>query len=660
MRWSKTAPVAQQPERNTMSTSGSIVAPRPSRWRRIFSPANVGSVAVGVIVFILAVELWNTHLGAVAAAAASALVTGVTWLIWWNLTKPTDLSGIISSPLLGTVPIAATPSPALANPNSAPARAYLAAANHLDEDTTGHILLVSSPVPGQGASTVALNLAISATRSGRKVVLIDGDVASGGLSRFGHTDPTPGLIELASGEATLAEASRLWTLDPDNRLPFIPSGARDRTDKAALLRSAQLARAIDELSERADLLLIDTAPVNWNGAAAPLAAHADGTVLVVSDGAAAESITTTQERLEEVGAPVVGYVVNRTGDATDRPLGSPLLRMLKRSLATFLITMAVFASWNAIQIWNSWRNVERDELSVAVAEDLLPLPAGGIVSEDMDEESASVVTAPPTPEGEFTSFLIVGSDKGGSRADVIILTMIPSGNEPPLMVSLPRDLYLPNRCFQNYSRINANLAGCGEDVNGPTLLALAVEDFTGVHVDHFALFDFEGFENIIDEVGGVEICHTYAVRDSRSGLDLPAGCTLATGEEALAWVRSRHTQEYVEGRWRTMPGVSDLTRNQRQQEVILAMIEKARTFASPSDLTTKVASLTDFFTFDDQLGLPEAISIAWGLREVSLDRVYRIEIPVKNHRTKDGAAVLIPTESFDVLLEAIYPKLSPT
>jgi hypothetical protein len=73
-----------------------------------------------------------------------------------------------------------------------------------------------------------------------------------------------------------------------------------------------------------------------------------------------------------------------------------------------------------------------------------------------------------------------------------------------------------------------------------------------------------------------------------------------------------------------------------------------------------VASLTDFFTFDDQLGLPEAISIAWGLRDVRLDRVYRIEIPVKNHRTKEGAAVLIPTESFDVLLEAVYPKLSPT
>lgn len=640
-----------------MSPSGSIVAPRPSRWRRIFSPANVGSVTLGVIVFLVTVRWWNTHLGAIAAAAVSALVTGVTWWIWWRLTKPPALSGVITSPHLGTVPVAAVPSPALADPKSKPARAYLDAANHLKEDTTGHILLVSSPVPGQGASTVALNLAISATRSGRRVVLIDGDVASGGLSRYGHTSPTPGLVELASGEASLADASRMWTLEPNSRLPFIPSGATERTDKASVLRSAQLARAIDELSEKADLLLIDTAPVTWNGAAAPLAAHADGTVLVVSDVAESDAIVTTQERLEEVGAPVVGYVVNRTGDATDRALASPPIRMLKRSMATFLITMAVFAGWNAAQIWNSWRTVERDELNVTVADELLPIPAGGIVSDDVDEDTASVVTAPPPPEGEFKAILVVGSDKGGSRADVIILALLPADDEPPLLVSLPRDLYLPNRCTQNFTRINVNLAGCGEDVNGPTLLALAVEDFTGFPIDHFALFDFEGFESIIDEVGGVEICLTYAVRDSRSDLDLPAGCTTATGAEALAWVRSRHTQEYVQGRWRTMPGVSDLTRNQRQQEMILAMIEKARSFGSPNDLTAKVASLTDFFTFDDQLGLSQAISIAWGLRDVQLEKVYRLEIPVKNHRTNQGAAVLIPVTSFNELIEEFYPKV---
>ena len=45
---------------------------------------------------------------------------------------------------------------------------------------------------------------------------------------------------------------------------------------------------------------------------------------------------------------------------------------------------------------------------------------------------------------------------------------------------------------------------------------MAVEDFTGVEIDHFAVFDFEGFKAIIDRVGGVEICVEYAVRDSHT------------------------------------------------------------------------------------------------------------------------------------------------
>jgi LCP family protein required for cell wall assembly len=238
---------------------------------------------------------------------------------------------------------------------------------------------------------------------------------------------------------------------------------------------------------------------------------------------------------------------------------------------------------------------------------------------------------------------------------VIILAMLPSNDTAPFMVSLPRDLYLPNRCRQTYTRINANLAGCGADVNGPTLLALAVEDFTGVHVDHFALFDFEGFEDVIDEVGGIEICVDNPVRDRDADLSLPGGCTDATGAQALAWVRSRHTQELVNGTWRTIPGVNDLTRNTRQQDVILQMLAKLRSFDSVGDLTGKIGALTQFFTFDDQLGISDAISIAWGLRDLNLNTIIRIEIPVADHLTPGGAQVLVPTTSFNELLDVAYP-----
>jgi LCP family protein required for cell wall assembly len=250
--------------------------------------------------------------------------------------------------------------------------------------------------------------------------------------------------------------------------------------------------------------------------------------------------------------------------------------------------------------------------------------------------------------------MVVGSDIGNHRADVIILAMLPADGSAPIMVSLPRDLYLPNRCTQGYTRLNANFNGCGESINGPTLLAAAVEDFTGVHVDHFALFTFSGFEEIIDQVGGIKICVDYAVRDYKSDLDLPAGCTVASGAQALAWVRSRHTLEYVNGSWRTMPGVSDLTRNERQQDVILAMLKKAGKFDSPRQLAGVVSSVSNAFTLDDQLGLSDAIGLAWDLRNLDPTDFVRLTIPVENYETAAGAQVLLPTVPFDELLSEYY------
>jgi LCP family protein required for cell wall assembly len=189
------------------------------------------------------------------------------------------------------------------------------------------------------------------------------------------------------------------------------------------------------------------------------------------------------------------------------------------------------------------------------------------------------------------------------------------------------------------------------------LLALTVEDYTGIPVDHFALFDFDGFERILDAVGGVEVCVNRPVRDIKAFLDLPAGCTNATGEQALAWVRSRSTEELVNGVWRTVPGVNDLTRNKKQQDVILAMFAKLKNFDSPSQLSAIVESLTNEFTLDDQLGIADVIALAWSLRSLNVDEITRISIPVRDFRTEDDALVLVPTVSFADLLTEERPDL---
>jgi LCP family protein required for cell wall assembly len=224
------------------------------------------------------------------------------------------------------------------------------------------------------------------------------------------------------------------------------------------------------------------------------------------------------------------------------------------------------------------------------------------------------------------------------------------------MVSLPRDLYVPNRCTNSYSRINATLRECG-DVNAPTMLALTVEDFTGIKVNNFAVFDFDGFAEVIDGVGGVEICADYPMRDWRAELEFPGGCVKADGAMALAWVRSRHTEQFVDGQWRSVPGAGDLMRNQHQQDVIVELAKKLRAFQSPTNLSSKIEELSNAFTVDEGLGISDALSLAWSLRDIDVTAIQRLAIPVKLGRTTTGQSILRATQPFDEVLSEFYPSL---
>lgn len=613
------------------------------------------SIGAGLLVFLLLIQSFESNVAGALLALGSALLTALLFAAWaWQIRRRA-VTHQLAAQLLGQIPYDTTSS-AFAAAESAVGGAYAAAALQLEARTNGQVLLVTGAVPGHGTSRTALNLAAAATRSGRRVVLVDGDPTRTGLSRYGRTGASPGLAELARGESTLAEASRLWAIAPDRRLPFIPAGEGDLPLTGN--GSDPVADAVDRLTDWADLVLIDVPPLGWNTSAQPLAVHADGTVLVVTDASEPETIREASRHLEEAGAPVIGFVVNRANAQLTHQ--TPLWRRaMWRGLATLIIATVAFIGWNAYQIWESWQNVARDQLATSTAEALLPIPPTGITApEVIPEQSATAVTSAPVDEAVFRSFLIVGSDQGGARADVIILALFSSGNEEPVMLSIPRDLYLPNRCTSKFSRINVMLRGCGNSVNGATLLALAVEDFTGIPLDHFALFDFDGFERIVDAVGGVEICVDRPVRDQKSFLDLPAGCTNAGGEQVLAWVRSRSTEEHVNGKWRSMRGVSDLTRNDRQQDVILAMFAKLKNFESPSQLAAIVESLTNEFTLDDQLGVGDAISLAWSLRSLEPKEITRISIPVRDFTTESGARVLLPTEAFSELLAEARPNLA--
>jgi LCP family protein required for cell wall assembly len=629
-------------------------------WRRLLAPINVLPGLAGVAVFILGLIAWDTNRGVLVSAIVAAFVTGIVWLIWWSVSGPPDFARILGVPRLGSIPNDDSgPAPTLADPSSTTTVAYRDLLTEIEGHTSGQVLLVSSPGPGQGASTVALNLAVSATQRGRRVALIDGDVAGNGVSRFLSTGSEPGLTNLADGSSTLAESARMWEIGPDSVLPIVPSGSPDSLSEDALA-GAGLAASIDRIAERADAVLIDAPPIAWDGATAPLAAHADGTILVVTDAATDTTVVDTRDRLAAAGAPVIGYVENRTKTPSFWRL--PIVRMLKRTAGAFVAIALVYTGFTGYQIYDSWSGVERQAMDTSEAEILLPPtiapPPADIIEDDPEiAPLEEVVVAAPTIEGAYRSLLLIGSDDAADLADVILLTVLPADSDlDPFMVSLPRDLYVPNRCTNSYSRINSTLRECGE-VNAPTMLSLTVEDFTGIKVNNFAVFDFDGFAEVIDGIGGIELCADYPLQDWRAELDFPGGCINADGAMTLAWVRSRHTEQLVDGRWRSVPGAGDLMRNQHQQDVIVKLASKLSTFDSPSDLSTKIEELSNAFTVDDGLGLSDALSLSWNLRGIDVTTIQRLVVPVKLGRTTTGQSILRATVPFDEVLSEFYPSL---
>lgn len=286
-----------------------------------------------------------------------------------------------------------------------------------------------------------------------------------------------------------------------------------------------------------------------------------------------------------------------------------------------------------------------EELALAAAEDRII---------DAADETNPFATSPPLPDEMFDAFLLIGADASGFLADAIILVLEPTDGSRPMMVSLPRDLYVPNPCSGTYTRINANLNGCPGVAGGSTMLSWAVEDFTGIEVDRFAKVDFEGFADVIDAIGGIDLCFEHPTRDIKADLDVPAGCQRADGETALAWVRSRRTEQLVNGEW-VSTGASDFTRQRRQQDVLFLVASRLNRFSSIGSFRQVAQSVSDSVRLDNGTSFGEAIVLAWEHRGMRSGDVQRLSVPVENYRTSQGAAVLVPTESFNAVLSAAYP-----
>lgn len=170
-------------------------------------------------------------------------------------------------------------------------------------------IVITSSIPGEGKSTVAINLAISLTNAGYRVLLVDCDLRKPSLHRYLQTgSKTQGLT---TALLEIAEIGQCLFRLKDIGIDFIPSGPIP-PHPAELLGSAKMASIIDTLSKRYDYILFDTPPVSVVTDAAVLSKLADGVVLVIRHHfTTVDAAQTAKSNLDHVGADVIGTVINQ-------------------------------------------------------------------------------------------------------------------------------------------------------------------------------------------------------------------------------------------------------------------------------------------------------------------------------------------------------------
>ncbi|MFD0572027.1 LCP family protein [Kitasatospora gansuensis] len=234
------------------------------------------------------------------------------------------------------------------------------------------------------------------------------------------------------------------------------------------------------------------------------------------------------------------------------------------------------------------------------------------------------------------NILLIGSDDrsganaaygyaGGRRSDTTILLHLSADRRHATAVSIPRDamVRVPACELPDGTRTQARFMqfNWAFEAGGPACTIRTVERLSGIRVDHHLILDFTGFKQMVDAVGGVEVCVPRAIHDKDAQLDLPAGRQTLGGEQALGFVRVRET----------LGDGSDTQRMGRQQQFLASLIRKVQSqgvLLNPTRLWPLLDAATSAITADEGLSrVGELYDLAQDLRSMPTENVVFLTTP---------------------------------
>jgi LCP family protein required for cell wall assembly len=249
------------------------------------------------------------------------------------------------------------------------------------------------------------------------------------------------------------------------------------------------------------------------------------------------------------------------------------------------------------------------------------------------------------------------STVGGQRSDTIMILHVDPRVQKAAILSIPRDTYLQIAGTKRKDRINTAFEQTTLAA-GARVLINTISQSLGIPIDHYAAVDFVGFRGIVNSVGGVVLPFPAPARDTVTGLDVKtAGCINLSGDQALAYARSRHFQTFEAGRWRTDP-TGDLGRIQRQQDFVRRVMRKAisKGFRNPFKLPGLVNQGVKYVQIDQALSTKDLATLGKRFRSLEPDAVDMLTLPATNANIGGAAVLLIKQPEAQTIIDRFSGK----
>lgn len=280
-------------------------------------------------------------------------------------------------------------------------------------------------------------------------------------------------------------------------------------------------------------------------------------------------------------------------------------------------------------------------------------PVAGGLDLSYDPPAAPVETT----DDARINILLLGIDRRGSKAwgyrtDTMIVVTVDPVYKTVGMMSIPRDLYLLIPGVGEHRINEANVYGYQKKYpgDGPALLKRTIEHNFGISIDYYIMVDFDGFKEIVDTLGGIDVNVARELHDTMYPMPKPGdphaygtvhfdpGWQHMNGERALQYARSRMS-------------TSDFDRADRQQRILLAIREKALGLGLIPKLPALFATMGNMVKTD--MTLQEMTEFALLAPQVDMENIKRVVIkkPMVFGQRVEGAAVQLPR--WDLINEAV-------